>query len=633
MARLRVAEGTPLRATLPAWLARAKNLPETITGELVSQTDKAVQVQVGRSKVWLPLSQVKIDLDKPTANVVAGQDGTLAIRGDEKLLDQLVRWFGGQVIGGTFWVPAERVGVGARMRTAMSAIEANGQYAVTISAPAELRLREVEAAEVKSVKHGAVPVVPKTKTQPWAHQARAWQLAQNLEGCGLFLDMGTGKSKVVVDTVCNGPHNRVLIICPLTVVSVWPRQFATHGGEPVECIPLTGSVAKKQKTAEAAMRLPGKVALVINYESAWREPFASWALKRRWDLVVLDESHKIKAVSGKASVYCGKLGKVAAKRMCLTGTPMPHSPLDVWAQYRFMAPDVFGGSFVRFRNEYAVMGGYGGYQVTGWRDLDKLTDRVYSVAYRVTKDEVLDLPEAVHTERRFELGQEASHFYAEMEKYLATAVASGEVTAKNGLVKLLRLQQITSGYLVTDDGNEAHVSTEKQEALAEVLDDLPATEPVVVFARFVHDLDAVQAEAEKAGRRYLEISGRRKDYETWLASTGADVVGVQIQAGGVGIDLTRARYCVYYSVGYSLGDYDQSLARVHRPGQTRPVTYVHLLADGTIDDTIMSALADRRDLVESVLTTLGNAGRAKRADDNAFLMRMAINDARKMAGL
>lgn len=425
-------------------------------------------------------------------------------------------------------------------------------------------------------------------------------------GAMLAMDMGTGKSKVVVDLIVNFGFTRTLIIAPKSVVNVWPNQFRTHAGRPVTVVALsTGSVAQRAKQAKEAYELAGvqnePLVLVINYESAWRSAFAEFALSVEWDLVVLDESHRIKAPRGKASMFCAQLGTRAKHRLALTGTPMPHSPLDAFAQYRFLDPSVFGTSFVRFRNRYAVMGGYGGHEVVGFQNEDELNEKFYSRAYRVTKD-VLDLPPVVHTTRTCTLSATTRRLYNQLETNFWAEVESGEVTAANALTKLLRLQQVTCGFVRDDEGNTTQVGTEKRELLADVLEDIPADEPVVVFARFQNDLDTIREVAEAQGRRYGELSGRRNDLTAnSTMPEDIDLLAVQIQAGGVGVDLTRARYVVYYSLGFSLGDYEQSLARSHRPGQERTVTYIHLLAEGTVDERVYTALKNRKEVVQDIL--------------------------------
>jgi SNF2 family DNA or RNA helicase len=202
------------------------------------------------------------------------------------------------------------------------------------------------------------------------------------------------------------------------------------------------------------------------------------------------------------------------------------------------------------------------------------------------------------------LGREGQRLYSEMADEFIADLAGGHITASNALSRLLRLQQITSGYGRLEDGTNVEVDTSKQKVLEDILTDI-GNEPVVVFTRFIHDLDVVHRTAAKVGVPSYEVSGRRKDLPEWTSG----VLAVQIQAGGLGLDLTMARYAVYYSLGFSLGDYSQSMARLHRPGQSRPVEYIHILASGTVDETVMDALARREAVIDHIL-------KEAKSDDN-----------------
>lgn len=285
---------------------------------------------------------------------------------------------------------------------------------------------------------------------------------------------------------------------------------------------------------------------------------------------------------------------------------MPNNPLDLWAQMRFVEPGLFGLSFVTFRARYARMGGWQGRQVIGFRDSEDLNRRFYSVAHRVEKRDVLDLPPVTHERRTVELGARARAVYDDIESAFVARVGDGTITVSNALTELLRLQQITGGAVGTDEGELVEVGTEKREALKGLLADLPPGEPVVVFARFLHDVDAAREVAEEVDREAFEISGRRKELAEWQRSDTGDVLAVQINSGGVGIDLTRAAYCVYLSLGFSLGDYEQSVARLDRQGQTRPVTYYHILARDTVDQKVYGALRSKRRVVEAVLADIAD---------------------------
>ncbi len=449
------------------------------------------------------------------------------------------------------------------------------------------------------------------RTSPWRHQAEAVAFVQQLyrrgkRGAMIAAVMGTGKSAMTVYLCAEECFQLILILCPLRVVQVWKPQFEMHSTVPFLVLPLDDSfsnVRAKRDEAERKIRHARSrgvpVVVVINYDSAWRVPFAEWALKQKWDLVVADEIHRCKAPGGKASRYLARLGKAARFRLGLSGTPMPHSPLDVYGYFRFIDATIFGWSFNRFRQHFAVMGGYQDHQVVAYDNLDELNRKFYSVTFACGKD-VLDLPPEVHITYKCQLGAEARRTYRSLKRNLMAELDAGEVTAANALVKLLRLQQITGGFIRTDDGHDVQIDSAKLNLLRDVLEDIAPDEPVVVFCRFHKDLEAVNRVADETGRRSLELSGRRDELKRWQAGE-APVLAVQIDSGGVGVDLTRARYSLYYSLGFSLGSYEQSLARIHRPGQTRPVEYIHLLAQDTVDEQVMAALARRSDVVNSVL--------------------------------
>ena len=433
---------------------------------------------------------------------------------------------------------------------------------------------------------------------PWPHQTEALDFISKKAGSMLAMDMGTGKSRVVVDLVAQQGYEKVLILAPLSVVAnVWPGEFSKHAPGLLNVLPLAGKPTKvRQELAAKALKTGRPTAVVMNYDAVWRAPFADWAMAQDWDLLVMDESHRIKAPGGVASRYCSRLSDRVAHRVALTGTPMSHSPLDIYAQYRAIDKDIYGTSFTRFRSRYAVMGGFNRMQVVAYQREDELRRLFYSRAYRVESDDVLDLPSTLSINLMCDLGTKGRRLYQEVSDQFVADLEEGQITASNALSRLLRLQQITSGYGRLEDGTDVEIDDSKAKVLEDTLTDIGA-EPVVVFTRFVHDLDVVHKVAAKVGVPSYEVSGRRKDLSEWTSG----VLAVQIQAGGLGLDLTRARYAIYYSLGFSLGDYSQSMARLHRPGQSHPVEYIHILASGTVDETVMEALARREAVVDHIL--------------------------------
>jgi SNF2 family DNA or RNA helicase len=467
--------------------------------------------------------------------------------------------------------------------------------------------RREEAASVLQSRDA--PEVPGETTKSWRHQRIGFHFARQLDAAYLAFAMGGGKSKVAIDLLRTRGAKRVLIVCPHSVAGVWPRQIAQHWGadSPRVLMLDRGASTKRASMLSEALDSWPSVVAVVNYDVTWREPLRSELLGTIWDAAVLDEAHRIKAPGGSQSLFCLRLRDRAKYRLCLSGTPMPHSPLDIYAQYRFLDPGIFGASFVRFRGRYALMGGFQGREIIGWQRRDELAAKLSTLMYRVEDLAELELPDSTEEVLSVELSRAERLPYQYMEQNLVLSLQNGlEISSPNCLVKLLRLQQLAGGFIHDGcSGEGTRFGDSKEKALLDFLEDI--NEPVVVCCRFREDLRAVQRTAEKLGRKYGEVSGERNDISgKWEGDEM--VLGVQIQAGGLGIDLTRARICVLYSTGFSLGDYLQFRARVLRPGQTRPVSYYHLVARDTVEETISESLREKQDIIESVTSLLLKRG-------------------------
>lgn len=444
----------------------------------------------------------------------------------------------------------------------------------------------------------------------WQHQLEAYWFAHDKPASLLALYMGCGKSRVAIDLLANWQCSRTLILCPTSVRAVWRREFDrwAPGRFAVEVL-TRGTVKHKTQVAQGAeilaksLRLP--YVCVLNYESAWRKPFCDWATREPWDCVILDESHRAKAHNTAISKWLGfKLAPRARRRLALTGTPMPHSPLCVFGQYRFLDWRLFGRRWTPFKNRYGVPHPHiqNALLPNRFQNLDELQAKFGRLAYQVG-GEVLDLPPVMHDTRTFELPPAAARVYRDLEQDFCAELEEGIVTVANVLVKSIRLRQVVSGFLQPDESEDVVQLHEGKEALlSDLLQDLG--EPVVVFCEFRHDLAAVRRVAHKLKLTYGEVSGRQNDLTDTGTMPDVDVLGVQYQSGGVGVDLTRARVGVYYSPTYSLGNFEQSKARLHRPGQTRPVTYYHLVAENTVDAVVYKALDEKRDIVQAILESV-----------------------------
>ncbi len=443
------------------------------------------------------------------------------------------------------------------------------------------------------------------KTTQWKHQKEAFDFAMPRmeKGVALFMDMGTGKSKVVVDLICNIEEKplRIVILCPKTVAPVWPREFRKHSWKDFHITNFSGMTAGRREKEitkmQNAYKAGNNTVAILNYELAYRDPFATFLMKGN-DLLVCDESHKIKSPSGQASRFCGRLAKKSKRRILLTGTPLPHSPEDIYAQFRAMNTEIFGHTATAFRNRFSVQWGQYPSQRKWFTD-GEYENRIAENSYRIKASEALELPEAIHEAIPVYLPAGAMKKYRSMEEDFVTWLDSGEtITAANALVKMLRLQQITGGWL-----EDECFHTHKLAALKELVDD--SNEKFVIFCQFTKEIFEIKKALTKQGRKVKELSGRIKELSPDATyPKDCDVLVCQIQAGGVGIDLTEARICIYYSTGFNRGNFDQSLARVHRPGQDRKVLYYHLVAEETIDQYVRENLEKKGNMVEAIMESM-----------------------------
>ena len=301
----------------------------------------------------------------------------------------------------------------------------------------------------------------------------------------------------------------------------------------------------------------------------------------------------------------------------LSGTAFSHSPLDAYAVFRALGVKL-APSYRRFVEQYGqpeeIWDGRKVrivYKTVRPAALPELQAKIAPVFHHVPAGAAdLDLPQATDQEIEVELSAASRRVYDELAEELISQLDGRVITAANALVLTTRLSQITGGFSRdADTGAVIEVGREKRGALFDILEGL--AEPVVVFARFRAELDVVRAVAGELGRVYGEISGRAKDGLTSDGLMGPqDIVGVQVQAGGVGVDLTRARVGIYFSLAWSLSDYLQSRKRLDRPGQTRPVLFLHILGQGTIDRAVYAALAARQELVTAVVDYVSTSYRA-----------------------
>lgn len=437
------------------------------------------------------------------------------------------------------------------------------------------------------------------------------------KGFGFLFEMGCGKTLTAIATIGTayklGNIEKVLIIAPTSVCSVWPKEFEDYADFKSVVKVLLGDKNKRLKALSDLENFPFKAlkVAVINYESTWREDIFEALYTWNADMIICDESQRIKTHDAEQSKAIHKLGDQARYKLILSGTPVQNNAIDLYSQYRFLDPSVFGTNFYQFRNRYAIMGGFNRHQIVGYRDLDKLIQREHSIAYRVTKDEALDLPEQTFLERRIVMSAKERSIYDRLKRESFTELDGGrQITVTTVLTKLLRLQQYTGGFLIADGKEKPElVSKGKLNVLEEIVDDyvVDLGKKLVIFARFRPEIDLIGQMLEKKKIRYSAIYGdvklenRGDIVKDFQINPKTMVFLAQIDTAGLGITLTAADTCVYYSVNFNYAAYAQSLARIHRVGQKNICTYIHLIVEKTVDETILKALARKEDLAKTIV--------------------------------
>jgi SNF2 family DNA or RNA helicase len=466
----------------------------------------------------------------------------------------------------------------------------------------------------------------KFKTKPFAHQLKALEMSWDKKVFAYFMEMGTGKSKVLIDNMSilydKGLINGALIIAPKGVYKNWfDSEIPTHMPEHVEkTMVLWESSAGKSKEKELQKLFKSSYdlhILIMNVEALSTKKgkqFAEKFLSCHKTLMAIDESTTIKnpgAIRTKTIIGLGD--KVSYKRI-LTGSPVTKSPLDLFTQCYFLDPWLLDHqSYYTFKTRYAItkqinVSGRMVHIVVGYRNIGELSDKLKPFSHRVLKDDCLDLPPKTYMKRTIQLSEEQSKVYKQM-KEIALATLNGKmITTVNVITQLMRLHQITCGHFKSDDGVTQTLKSNRLDELMDVLSEMEGK--AVIWAHYRYDIEVI---VEAIKKEYGDNS-----VVTYYGDTTTDdrqkaikliqdpnspvrfIVGTP-QTGGYGITLTGASTMIYYSNGYDLEKRQQSEARIDRIGQEKPMTYIDIIAEGTVDEKIVKALRTKVDIATQIM--------------------------------
>ena len=465
----------------------------------------------------------------------------------------------------------------------------------------------------------------KFKTKPYAHQLKALEMSWNKENFAYFMEMGTGKTKVLIDNIAmlydKGKINGALIIAPKGVVKTWYEQeLPTHLPDHIENVTvlwqsnITKTQQEKLETLfeiETALHI-----LIMNVEALSTEKgvkFASKFINSHKTMMAIDESTTIKTPTARRTKNIVGIGKHAKYRRIMTGSPITKNPLDLYTQCEFLDPWLLDfTSYYAFRNRYAEMKtmhlrGRSIQVVSEFKNLGELSETVKTFSYRVLKEDCLDLPPKNFIKRHITLTPAQKKLYEQMKK-AAMAVLNGKVSSTmTVLTQLMRLHQITCGHFTADDGSEQEVESNRMKELMSILEETDGK--AILWANYQRDIKGI---VDNIVKKYgpgsvVDYYGltpqedRQDNIRKFQNDSNCRFLIGTPQTGGYGITLTQANTVIYYSNGYDLEKRLQSEDRAHRIGQKKTVTYVDLICEDTVDEKIVKALRDKINIASEVM--------------------------------
>jgi SNF2 family DNA or RNA helicase len=470
--------------------------------------------------------------------------------------------------------------------------------------------------------------------EPFEHQRTEWDISREEEMRAILWEQGTGKTKLTIDTAQwlyrQGLIDAVFVVAPNGVHTNWiSKELPAHMPSDVPVQPFcyhSGKAGTKlhQAGQKLCLETPGLAFLAMSYNAFMTtkgKPYAKKFLEKRRCLFVLDEAHYIKAPSAKRTKTLLAASKYAPYRRVLTGTPVANGPLDVYTIMKFLQADFWHphgfSAYAAFKHYFGVWrkatSGENGREYeycVGYRNVDELNGILAPHVSRVTKEDALDLPPKLYSYRYFELTAEQEKMYEQIKEEFMLWLDSGElVTAQLAIVRLLRLQQITCGYLPVDPDEgvwHSFKTNPRLNALKDVCEGVAGK--AIIWARFRRDIDSI---CEALGESAVRYDGGtstedRADAIERFQNGDAKWFVANPAAAGTGLTLHAATTVIYYSNSFKLTDRLQSEDRAHRIGQEHPVSYIDIVAPGSIDERITEALLKKNDIAQSVL---GDEGR------------------------
>lgn len=469
----------------------------------------------------------------------------------------------------------------------------------------------------------------KFKTKPFKHQSDCFELNLRKKYFAYLMEMGTGKSKILLDTAAymydQGWITSLLIFANKGSYANWvtaeiPVHMPEHISTEVFLWKSNMGIKEKAEFKKVFIEHVGLKILVMNIESLAYDRSYKIAYKFAnlyKTLSVVDESTTIKNPKAKRTKAAMNISKLSVARRIMTGSVVDNNPLDSYSQFEFLQPGCLGFmSFYSFRNQYAEMidmttknSPRAFKVVTGYKNMNDLHERIAKNSFIIKKEECLDLPPKIYQKYEVELTVEQKKMYAELKERSLTEINDEMVSVKIILTKLLKLHQLVCGHVKDDEGNVHEVPSKRIEALDTILEEVSGQ--AIIWANYRDDIHTITCYLKKKYGQgstvtyFGDTSDEERNFAKETFKRGNDTQGVRFlvgnpQTGGYGLTLTGANTVIYYSNSFDAEKRNQSEDRAHRIGQTDKVTYIDIVATGTIDEKILEALRKKKSLAEQI---------------------------------
>jgi SNF2 family DNA or RNA helicase len=458
--------------------------------------------------------------------------------------------------------------------------------------------------------------------KPWAHQLKVIEAAKDADEYALFLEMGAGKTASTIN-ICRHKfvdHKRVLktlVVCPIIMVRAWEKEWKLHSKVGKHVVALTGTGPERVKRLKKHLEIYPNAIVVVNYEALLSKGVLDAVTKFSPEVIIADESQRLKNHKSKRAQVVTALGSKALYRYILTGTPILNNPMDIFSQYLFLDQGkTFGHNFYSFRAKYFEdrnVGMPSFRHFPNWQmrrgSADELQKKIYKKAMRIKKEDCMELPPLVRTTYEVELSKEQRKVYDEMAQEFIAYLGDKACVAQNALTKILRLQQVITGFAKLDDKTvNWFTDVPRLRALNELVEDILPNK-VIIWASFRDNYERIMLELQGHGPILQLVGGmsdkdRTEAVELFQKCPKHKIIVCNQKAAGLGVTLTAASYMIYFSRTYSLEDDLQSEARAHRGGSEvhEKITRIDLVAPKTVDEAILKALSSKQNIAENILT-------------------------------